>query len=260
MALNKMSVCGRRAVTNKTDRQLNRSTKPSGTRPQAGGSLVRQRLQAEKGGRECHLQGNSPEHEETVTISKNYLEQLMRESFMQDKLRRPSQSSLERQGQQSGKDAAVTRKHLDLNPSDIPGLGGYQQREPSFHSIPCQESHDSTASELTNHQQWLTHLAAQVEENQRLWEEEKLRREYVSGSDCNQTAAVEIASKGGTYHRGTSNRPTHPSMKSNIANIVFGGGGRETMSGVGREVSRRQWLEELSELQSDVIFSVFLYV
>ena len=249
-----MSVCGRRAPTNKFDNQLNRRVKPTGPLSQTSDRFAQQQLQRKKGEREHHRPGNGPIHEETVTISKNYLEQLMRESFMKDKLRLASQSLTERRSQRRGNNEAVAQKHLELTPSDIPGLREYQQRDP----LAYQEGLKFAPPELTDQHQWLIDLAAQVEQNKRLWERQKPPKESDSGSDQNQPIAMENATKGGTYHRGTTNRPTHPSMKSNVANIVFGGRGGEIMkdlsNGGVRGAMGRQWGQELGKFQGDLTF------
>lgn len=252
LALNKMSVCGRRVPTNKPDNQINRRLKPIETLSQTSDRLAQQQLQRKKGEKEHHRPGNGPIHEETVTISKNYLEQLMRESFMKDKLRLASQSLTERRSQQRGNDEVVAQKHLELTPSDIPGLREYQQRD----LLPYPENHKFTALELTDQHRWLIDLAAQVEQNKRLWERRKPPGESDSGSDRNQPVAMENATKGGTYHRGTTNRPTHPSMKSNVANIVFGGEGggmmRDLSNGGVRGSMGRQWGQEPGKLHCDL--------
>lgn len=167
--------------------------------PRNNGSFPQQ--QGRTGGRDQLITERNLDREETVTISKNYLEQLMRESFMQEKLRLASHLAAEIKDQEHLNDVAAPRKHLDLNPSEIPGLGGDQWKEPHSNSILRHKNHDSAAPgapQLTAQDQWLLDLAAQVEENKRLREREKLEREHGSQVDyfllqfCNLGARAPI--------------------------------------------------------------------
>lgn len=193
---------------------------------------------------------NNQQHNDTVTISRDYLEKLLKgatgapsipvvqtPSFPQPPAVPIPQQQLpyDHPMQQPSVQPAPPQPHSMpqqynqgggiYDHSQVPGLLDQQPLQ-QYHDVARQPTGPMAASNFPG---------------------QDTSNSYYS-SDIMNTSCQESPRGGGTYHRGTTNRPLHPAMRSQI---VFGGGpgwGGDSHQ-TERDEAKKRWLNELGILK-----------
>ncbi|XP_019850647.1 PREDICTED: uncharacterized protein LOC109581203 [Amphimedon queenslandica] len=155
--------------------------------------------------------GQHQSSEETVTISKDYLEQLLRQNYsapVPPTSNAPSLPSTSKasKGPLEQHDAGPSPPtHVIVDHTEVPGL----EYQAAGNRSKGTRAHPNKTTTTTNNKR----------------RNEEVPVEPQPTSDIPHVSHVSPPHGGESYHRGTMNRPVHPAMKSSIDFGVGGGGG-----------------------------------